>query len=270
MIEGLPPLNMSSLTAAQLLILGNISNDGFSLTKKHRERHDPAWSHLDWSNGKNWVPMLLKNGVTTDIKVLCRLACTEFVFSTSLLTKLAAKGREPLVGTLSEDELQVFRNASLLDEVPSIETIKWWDGFRTMSRKIQTDANVAQGREAELWTMQNELKTVSQFGKKPIWVALDGDHYGYDILSFRESANSLPNVVLIEVKSFASKAQPRVFITRNEWDKALESAPNYIFVVWCMELKEFRTYTVFNLLPHIPSDNAYGRWQNVEVTIQNW
>ncbi len=230
-----PYLNMSSLTALYILSLDHFNNDPSSkLTIKHRKRNDPAWSHLNWLAAEKWFTILEEKLPFADIKLLCRHACSIFVLTNSLLTKLAGKGRDAHTATLTEDELQVFRNAKLLDEIPALDVIQWWDNFKALLRNLSNEANVVQGREAERWTMEREIKLVSEFETTdmPIWEALNGDYYGYDIKSYRKEKNSLPHVILIEVKSFASTAHPRIFLTRNEWNKALESEPN--FFLYCL------------------------------------
>jgi hypothetical protein len=269
----LPYLNMGSLTALYILSLENGSNDASStLSNRHRKRNDPAWLHLDWAGAEKWVNILREKLPVANISLICRLACSKFVLNAPVLTKLAGKGRESLVTALSEDELQVFRNAGLLDEMPTADVIEWWDEFRALLRKIINDAHVVQGREAERMTMEMEVEIVSQFGTidKPVWLALNGDHYGYDILSYRKVSDSLPHAILIEVKSFASTSLPRIFLTRNEWNKAIEAEPNYFFVVWCMEIKEFKIYSVNDIRPHIPEDIGKGLWQKIEITIDKW
>jgi len=269
----LPYLNMSSLTALYILSSENFSNDVLStLSNKHRKRNDPAWSHLDWINAEKWFDILREKLPIANINLLCRLACSKFLLKTPLLTKLAGKGREMLVANLSEDEVQVFRNAGLLDDVPSPDVVEWWDEFSALLRSITNETNVLQGRQAERWTMEIELEEVAQLGilEKPVWLALNGNHYGYDILSYRKNINSLPHVILIEVKSFSSISLPRIFLTRKEWDKALEADPNYFFIVWCMENKDFRMYSVTDIKPHIPINTGNGVWQNIEITIDRW
>ncbi|RYG02995.1 MAG: DUF3883 domain-containing protein, partial [Chitinophagaceae bacterium] len=201
---------------------------------------------------------------------ICFQVCTSFITHNSFLQKLAGNGRKALVDNLTADEAQVFRNAGLLSEMPEFRVIQWWDHLKSLKRNLIDEAKNLQGRTAELWTIEHETIQCKQFGEgyKPQWVSLESDKYGYDIQSFRQKGSGTCQAILIEVKSFAKKIMPRIFITRKEWVTALESYPSYIFIVWCVETVEFREYSVDDFLIDVPIDTGAGKWQNIEITLK--
>ena len=239
---------------------------------EHIRSNHPTFSHLDWTGAEIWNRVILADTRTTELDGICRQACTHFILGNQVLLELVSQGRESFIANLGDDEKQVFRNAGLLERVPSVEVVTWWDEIRYRGRSKLNQDLVIQGRTAERWTMELETNKVAHLGEqyKPVWMALDSDKFGYDILSHRATTGFAPIAILIEVKSFANKYSPHIFVTRNEWKKALISRINYIFYVWCIETKEHRTYTYDEIEPHIPDNRGKGVWQDVYIPLQSW
>lgn len=265
-----PQLNMSSLTAYKQLILSNTSAPDIVAKIDYLRKSDPTHVHFDWPSAENWWKSFGVPSLTSD-EALYKLACKSFVESNPILLNLTRHGRESLISNLEDDELQVFRNAGLLEKILDDDAIEWWDSLRLISRTDLNNSLLQQGRKAERWTIENELSEYLNLTPEltPRWVSLDSDHYGYDILSYRTQANNVPNTVLIEVKSFARISDPHFYLSSNEWKKAVQTAPNYLFYIWCIETKEHRIQTVDQVQPHIPLTTGQGIWQNVLIRM-NW
>lgn len=92
----------------------------------------------------------------------------------------------------------------------------------------------------------------------PRWVALDDNQAGYDVHSFDPGPVG-PIAKLIEVKSCSEKLE--IFLTRNEWETAIERAPNYRFYVWKLPEKHLVELSPADLARHVPSNNGNGLWQ---------
>ena len=126
-----------------------------------------------------------------------------------------------------------------------------------------------QAREAEQLTMEYEIKRLTALGIDipPIWKGLDDNWAGYDVLSYDPGPFGPVNR-MIEVKSTINSPL-RFMLTRNEWDKAVELAAAYLFHIWDMAKVPPILYErrVAEVAPHIPSDNAKGKWRNAEIPL---
>ena len=233
---------------------------------------NPSLLHLDWDGAENWNKLIESEIIIADLNAICRHAASIFILNNPVLLELVTYGRDALFSNLTEDELQVFRNGRLLDKIPTQQVVEWWDDIRFRGRTKLNQNLLSQGREAERWTIEFEIEKISHLGEdfKPIWVALDGDHFGYDILSYRPNATYVPLAVLIEVKSFANPLKPQFYVTRNEWEKAIETGSNYIFFIWCMYTKTHRVFSHEEIEPHIPKNRGAGNWQNVLINLEDW
>lgn len=262
---------MSSLTAlftVRKYMKDKISE--FGIVQNYLKKTDPTWAHLDWNGAEEWEQIL--NTEDNEIEILCRDACYEFILSDSVLINLCSYGREKLIANLSNNEIQVFRNAGLLEKLPNDQIVSWWDQIKLIGRRNLSSQLLIQGREAERWTLDEEVKVTSQWGEEylPIWVGLEGDHYGHDILSYRMGISGVPSNILIEVKSFSSYNNPHFYITRNEWTKALANPSKYLFYIWCTENKTVQILTPKDIEPNIPIDKNLGNWQNVLIIYNHW
>jgi hypothetical protein len=135
--------------------------------------------------------------------------------------------------------------------------------MRASRRKESDESKLIQGRLAERWSVDGERKFLSALNilEQPVWVALEGDWHGYDIKSYRPTETGSLRTVLIEVKSFSHSNTPQFYLTRHEWDKALQSPEAYMFHIWCVEEKQRRVLSVKEVLPQIPQDRHLGEWQ---------
>ena len=88
----------------------------------------------------------------------------------------------------------------------------------------------------------------------PRWIALDDNSAGYDVHSFDEGPVE-PIAKLIEVKSCARRPS-EIFLTRNEWETALEREPNYRFHIWILPERELIELTPSDVADHVPQDRG--------------
>jgi Domain of unknown function (DUF3883) len=178
-------------------------------------------------------------------------------------------GRQVFAAKLEEDDHTIFQNAGLLVSPPSADVVEWWD---TVGHEIKLETDLekmAQARAAEKLSWDFEKQRLLSLGieKDPVWVGLDDNTAGYDVLSYEPGAPEITNK-LIEVKS--TVASPlRFYVTRNEWNQAQKAKDTYFFHVWDMQKVPAVLYvrTVEQVKPHIPSDNEKGRWSNAEIPV---
>ncbi len=178
-------------------------------------------------------------------------------------------GRSKFVQKLSRDEVQCFRSAGLLDEPPTIEIINWWDRVAARARLQADQEKMIRAREAERLSLEHETRRLARLGinSSPIWMSIEDNTAGYDIRSF-DPGTDQPVARLIEVKS--TIASPlRFFVSRNEWETALKYGPAYFFHVWDLRGPQLHQRTVADILPHIPTDNEQGKWQNATIHISS-
>jgi hypothetical protein len=183
--------------------------------------------------------------------------------------KTMRRGRQVFAAKLEADDYSIFDSAGLLVSPPGPDVVEWWDviGHEV---KLETDLEkMAQARAAEKLTWDHEKERLVALGIEtdPVWVGLDDNTAGYDILSYELGKPENTNK-LIEVKS--TIASPlRFFVTRNEWDQAQKSKDVYFFHVWDMQKEPpiLHIRTVAQIEPHIPTNNEKGKWSNAEIPL---
>lgn len=178
-------------------------------------------------------------------------------------------GRQVFAAKLDEDDQSIFVAARLLDSPPDIAAVEWWDTIGH-EVKLETDLEkMAQARAAERLSWELEKSRLLKHGinTDPVWVGLDDNTAGYDVLSYNPGVPDNTNV-LIEVKSTVASPQ-RFFVTRNEWRQALSSKDAYLFHIWDMRNTPpvLHVRTVSQVEPHIPTDNESGKWSNAEIPL---
>ncbi|MGQ3048289.1 MAG: DUF3883 domain-containing protein [Niveispirillum sp.] len=187
--------------------------------------------------------------------------------------KLMTLGRGRFIKRIKGDEYRdirsVFREAKLLDEPPSRGDIAWWDHIQGRVRLNFDQERLDRARQAESLSLEAEQRELAalRIDRLPIWMAIEDNTAGYDVLSYRPSASGERNL-LIEVKS--TVASPlRFIITRNEWDNADQIGEAYLFHIWDMDKTTpiLHVRTVDEIRPHIPIDNAKGKWKTAEIPI---
>jgi hypothetical protein len=180
--------------------------------------------------------------------------------------RLAPSGRRHVLQAMSVNGAQCLRAAGLMDE--SLRAIAWWDGLSRSSRSEKDDRLLAQGREGERLSLAYEVSRLDREGlsKKPLWVALEDNTVGYDILSYSTSGEKEQSR-LIEVKTSVG-SNPRLFLSKNEWRAAEQFGAAFEFHHWMIDTKTLSILSVEDVRPHIPSENGHGKWEVVEIRLK--
>jgi Domain of unknown function (DUF3883) len=181
---------------------------------------------------------------------------------------LTSHGRDAVRKSMSATERQCFTCAGFFADNPEPDVLKWWDARAAEARGERDLDCTGVGREAEALSLKYEIERLRALGiaRKPIWVALENQSAGYDLLSYDlEENNAVPR--LIEVKG--SNASPqRFFVTRHEWNTALESVSPYVFHIWNLAARTLLELSIADIASHMPIDQGRGSWTRAEVTWQ--
>ena len=170
-------------------------------------------------------------------------------------------GRKEAFIFMTKDEQACFLEAGLMDDEISWDVVEWWDGLSMELRKLNNEKMNAIGRRGEELTIRYEYERV---GKKPVWISVDSNRTGYDLISHTDSSQSTQ--LLIEVKaSTMPVSQADFHITRNEWQIAKTSSC-YRFYVWCLAGNpSLAIITPEDMRYMIPIDQHSGEWETVKV-----
>jgi hypothetical protein len=175
--------------------------------------------------------------------------------------QLAKRGRMHVLLQSPPEILQLFHEAGLAGDVDQ-ETIEFWDDLASLTRKEGDKKNTETGRVGERMSVQFEHERT---GFEPKWMALESNHYGYDILTRVSDSNETP--LKIETKcSLASVSRAKFHLTKFEWQTA-ERSNNYSFHIWSVSEKAtmLAVLNVAQVAPHIPKNQHGGLWETVEI-----
>src|ERR1035437_421249 len=92
---------------------------------------------------------------------------------------LATRGRNAVASYAPHDAVQCLTEAGLLDQTDA-QTVEWWDRLARDYRSVRDDDRTETGRLGERCTFEYERQRT---GAQPVWVALDSNDAGYDIIS---------------------------------------------------------------------------------------
>jgi len=181
--------------------------------------------------------------------------------------RMSPLGRERVRAALSANEAQCFEAAGLFSATPTAQILRWWDALAQGVRAEENSKRLAQGRLAEQLTIDYETRRLTTLGiaNRPRWISLDDNTAGYDVHSYDQGPVE-PIAKLIEVKS-CSRGVAEIFLTRNEWETAIERAPHYRFHVWMLPDERLVELTPSDIEVHIPPDRGDGRWQILKITL---
>ncbi len=180
-------------------------------------------------------------------------------------TRLAPSGRNHVFNVLEANGAQCLRAAGLLGT--DQRATAWWDLLSRNSRSERDNRMLAQGREGERLSLAYEMTRLKREGipHNPLWVAIEDNTVGYDILSFTVLGGNETNL-LIEVKTSAGLA-PRMMISRNEWRAAEQFGTAFQFHHWRIDENILTILSVDDLRPHMPENRGQGYWEVVEVRL---
>lgn len=174
----------------------------------------------------------------------------------------ASFGRKRLLSFAGNQIGQVFLEAGLVDGADEA-VVAFWDDLAARARGQKDDRLNAIGREGERLSIAYERQRT---GRAPKWVAIDNNDDGYDILSV-VSADDLRKQS-IEVKASTQGLRGSFFLTRNEWDRALE-ADQHAFHVWSLATTppSLAVLDADAISAHIAIDQGSGEWKSIEVPL---
>jgi hypothetical protein len=237
---------------------------------------EPDAQSLDLNAAGNLLP-LVEPTIPNDGVVFYR-ACISAVLLgyPPVWLRVLTQGRSRFLQKLGRDEQSIFRQAALLDDLPDQVVLEWWDRITGRARLEGDQAKMEQARRAERMTIEKEKERLKELGidLKPIWMGLEDNFAGYDVLSYEPgepaptNLEPAPTNLLIEVKS--TTASPlRFILTRNEWEKAKDMERAYCFHIWDMQKDPPILYirSVAQVAPHIPADSEKGKWKQVEIPV---
>jgi len=181
--------------------------------------------------------------------------------------------------------------ANLLDnaklfEFEEDEVKTWWDKVLSKYEDYKDKLKKAIGDVGEKLTYQTELQRIETDGYLPSksfvkWAASLSDRFGFDILSIRGRyflSNFEPkDKIQIEVKSSETINVERFkfYISKPEWQKALESIDSYFFYCWAginiqNESAKFGPFIIpaTDLVEHVPKDNSeFCEWSECRCSL---
>lgn len=180
-----------------------------------------------------------------------------------LWARLAPAGRSHVLQALGVNGAQCLRAAGLLDMNP--RATDWWDALATAHRGERDARLLAQGRDGERLSLDYENARLQREGiaREPVWVAIDDNMVGYDILSYALQDGAEVSR-LIEVKTTQANP-PRMILSRNEWETAERFGRVFQFHLWALPAGDLTILSVEEVRPHIPADNGRGTWESVEI-----
>ena len=175
--------------------------------------------------------------------------------------QLIQHGRKDVLINAPPPITQLFYDADLAEST-SDGVVAFWDEMSAFVRSAKDQRLNAIGRTGEKLSLEFEEQRV---GKRPKWTALEGNKFGYDLLSQMSSTDALP--LKIEVKcSEKPISDAEFFVTRHEWSTALQST-NYLFHVWSIHGGENKlaVIEIAHLQKHLPKDMGLGSWADSRV-----
>lgn len=180
-----------------------------------------------------------------------------------LWARLAPAGRSHVLQAIGVNGAQCLRAAGLLGT--GARATDWWDALAAAYRGERDARLLAQGREGERLSLAYETERLRQEGiaREPVWVAIDDNTVGYDILSYAlHGENEVSR--LIEVKTTQADP-PRMVLSRNEWKTAEQFGIAFQFHLWSLPAGLLTVISVDEIRAHIPTDNGRGAWERVEI-----
>lgn len=183
--------------------------------------------------------------------------------------KVSYLGRDRVRAVLTDGPAQCLRYAGLLG--PIDESVRqWWDDLASYFRAEQSTKLLEIGRQGEQLSFQLETETLQNLGisEVPVWVSIEDNTAGYDILSHRRNQTGELSRFFIEAK--ATNTTEFVFIlTRHEWEVAAGAGNNFRFHFWYLPTRAVWIATVEDIAIHIPTDHGSGLWDKVRLHLRN-
>lgn len=169
----------------------------------------------------------------------------------------------------SENLIQIFEELELFnsnDEVVSI----WWAYLDFIARSQDNESFNKRklGLLGESLSLQYEKNIIKDLGLTNSIenIAIDFPNAGYDILSWRIK-DKKEHEIYIESK-YNSRNNKSFFLTRNEYNKAIESKDNYFIYLW---LSNDHTNPIIlkykDIVKNTPKDNGGSEWKEAFISL---
>ncbi|MHB8459096.1 MAG: protein NO VEIN domain-containing protein [Candidatus Limnocylindrales bacterium] len=171
-------------------------------------------------------------------------------------------GRARALEVLSPNMRACFENAGLTGN--DLGTLEWWDHQASIARQAIDQRLLELGREAERWTVDLETARLAGTGLAPVWVSIEDNGKGYDVLTFRQDADEAWRDQHVEVKYAGAIS---IHLTAKEWRFALEQEATWEMHIWRRDETEPAVLHVADLLPHMPENRGAGSWESTEVRL---
>ena len=183
--------------------------------------------------------------------------------------KMSFLGRDRVRAVLSDGSTQCLRYAGLLG--PIDESVRqWWDELAAHFRAEQSQKLLEIGRRGEQLSFQLETETLQRLGisEVPVWISIEDNTAGYDILSHRRTETGGLSKLFIEAKA-TTTTEYAFILTRHEWDVAAGVGNNFRFHFWYLPATAVWIATVEEVAIHIPTDHGSGLWDTVRLDLRN-
>jgi SNF2-related domain/Domain of unknown function (DUF3883) len=191
-----------------------------------------------------------------DLRSLLRLVEPDLFDRQSIFDELQAEN-EPIVAAR---ETALASGSTLAEVAAAIAAIKPGQLLRTDRRLDILRDQLAADPDSDTPARRADIAS-------RLWVAIEDNTVGYDVRSFDFAGEDLVPK-LIEVKS--TVVSPiQFFLTRNEWDNAVELGAAYHFHIWDMRKSPPVLYerTASQVAAHVPSDNLKGVWKLAQIPV---
>lgn len=172
----------------------------------------------------------------------------------------AISGRSKVLAFSGTDIGQIFIEANLAHGTDDA-TVGFWDALAARARGLKNQKLNEIGRVGERLSIKYET---TRTGNIPKWTAIENNEDGYDLLSVVSSLDS--RKLSIEVKASSQGIYGSFYLTRNEWDRALET-PFHNFHLWDLSqcTPSLAVLSTEEMLEHLPVDCGKGKWESVKV-----
>jgi hypothetical protein len=173
----------------------------------------------------------------------------------------ATYGRSRVLAFSAPGITQVLIEAGLAAGTAD-DVVAFWDALSSLARGQRDDRMLAIGRRGERLTLAHEQ---ARTGAAPKWVAVDSNQDGYDVLSVRAVDDPVP--LSIEVKTTTVGSVGFLYLTRTEWDQALDS-PAHAFHLWDLKAPaapRLAVVGVEEMVKHVPMEIGAGKWQELRL-----
>ena len=139
--------------------------------------------------------------------------------------------------------------------------VAFWDEMSAFVRSAKDQRLNAIGRTGEKLSLEFEEQRV---GKRPKWTALEGNKFGYDLLSQMSSTDALP--LKIEVKCSENQFQMLNFCNKT---RMVDCSPVNELPLSCLvdtwRRNKLAVIEIAHLQKHLPKDMGLGSWADSRV-----